>query len=64
MTEKMVEIGKPEHGLKRKRSELLKKYDIYSTKLEVAHAQINASDGMVFPFVNTRNNRNLLRLKI
>ena len=52
----MVEIGKPEHGLKRKRvtplkEELLKKWDIFSTKLEAAHAQINASDGMVFSFV-------------
>ncbi|PWA97505.1 hypothetical protein CTI12_AA028730 [Artemisia annua] len=52
---KVVEIGKPEHGLKRKRNpldeELLKKWDIFSTKLEAAHAQINASDGMVFSFV-------------
>ncbi|GKF68031.1 hypothetical protein Tco_0197710, partial [Tanacetum coccineum] len=51
---KVVEIGKPEHGLKRKRplgEELLKKWDIFSTKLEAAHAQINASDGMVFSFV-------------
>lgn len=51
---KIVEIGKSSSGKKRKRplsQELLKAWEIFSMKLERAHAQVSASDGMVFSFV-------------
>ncbi|KAH6793247.1 hypothetical protein C2S52_003724 [Perilla frutescens var. hirtella] len=51
---KVVEIRKPSSGEKRKRplsEELLKAWEVFSTKLERAHAQVSASDGMVFSFV-------------
>ncbi|KAL8480046.1 hypothetical protein ACS0TY_026830 [Phlomoides rotata] len=51
---KIVEIGKSSSGKKRKRplsEELLKAWELFSMKLERAHAQASASDGMVFSFV-------------
>ncbi|KAI3455601.1 hypothetical protein Pfo_012264 [Paulownia fortunei] len=51
---KIVEIGKSSFGKKRKRplsEELLKDWEFFSKKLERAHAQVSASDGMVFSFV-------------
>ncbi|KAK4427378.1 Midasin [Sesamum alatum] len=51
---KIVEIGKSSSGKKRKRplrEDLLKAWEKFSNKLERAHAQVNASDGMVFSFV-------------
>ncbi|KAI3759776.1 hypothetical protein L6452_07827 [Arctium lappa] len=50
----VVRIGKHKSGLKRKRplgEELIKSWESFSLKLEAAHAQIGASDGMVFSFV-------------
>lgn len=52
--DRIVEIQKPSPGKKRKRplsEELLKAWEIFSAKLERAHAQVSASDGMVFSFV-------------
>ncbi|KAL0415065.1 UNVERIFIED_CONTAM: Midasin, partial [Sesamum latifolium] len=51
---KIVEIGKSSSGKKRKRplsEDLLKAWENFSNKLERAHAQVSASDGMVFSFV-------------
>ncbi|KAL0319420.1 UNVERIFIED_CONTAM: Midasin [Sesamum angustifolium] len=51
---KIVEIGKSSSGKKRKRplrEDLLKAWEIFSNKLERAHAQVSASDGMLFSFV-------------
>ncbi|KAL2243207.1 UNVERIFIED_CONTAM: Midasin, partial [Sesamum indicum] len=51
---KIVEIGKSSSGKKRKRpltEDLLKAWEKFSNKLERAHAQVSASDGMVFSFV-------------
>ncbi|XP_057771067.1 midasin isoform X2 [Salvia miltiorrhiza] len=51
---RIVEIRKPSSGKKRKRplsEELLKAWEIFSANLERAHAQVSASDGMVFSFV-------------
>ncbi|KAL6547365.1 hypothetical protein OROMI_023086 [Orobanche minor] len=51
---KMVEIGKSSPGTKRKRplsEQLLKSWANFSVKLEKAHAQVSASNGMVFSFV-------------
>ncbi|CAA2972808.1 midasin isoform X1 [Olea europaea subsp. europaea] len=51
---KMVEIGISSSGKKRKRplnEELLKAWENFSVKLERACTQVNASDGMVFSFV-------------
>lgn len=47
-------VEKSGSGKKRKRSldeELLKAWELFSMKLERAHAQVSASDGMVFSFV-------------
>ncbi|KAL8046294.1 hypothetical protein ABFX02_08G168300 [Erythranthe guttata] len=51
---KIVEIGKSSSGNKRKRplsEKLLRDWEIFSNKLERAHAQVSASNGMVFSFV-------------
>ncbi|CAA0814598.1 Unknown protein, partial [Striga hermonthica] len=51
--QKIVEIGKSSPGKKRKRPlspDLLKAWENFSKKLERAHSQISASDGMVFSF--------------
>ncbi|EPS68043.1 hypothetical protein M569_06727 [Genlisea aurea] len=49
---KIVEIGKASPGNKRKRTDvLLQAWESFSTKLEKARAQVSASDGMVFSFV-------------
>ncbi|XP_073015322.1 midasin-like isoform X1 [Primulina eburnea] len=51
---KVVEIGKSSPGEKRKRplsNKLLKAWENFSVKLENAHAQVSASNGMVFSFV-------------
>nr|KAJ0194819.1 hypothetical protein LSAT_V11C700343310 [Lactuca sativa] len=50
----VVKIGKQKPGVKRKRplgEKLIKSWEKFSLKLEAAHGQINASDGMVFSFV-------------
>nr|XP_043616411.1 midasin-like [Erigeron canadensis] len=52
---KVVEIGKQHKtGEKRKRSlgdELVKEWDMLSSRIDTAQAQMSASDGMVFTFV-------------
>ncbi|KAG6397962.1 hypothetical protein SASPL_139412 [Salvia splendens] len=51
---RIIEIRKPSSGKKRKRplsEELLKAWEIFSANIERAHAQVSASDGMVFSFV-------------
>ncbi|KAL1551716.1 midasin-like isoform X1 [Salvia divinorum] len=51
---RITEIRKPSPGKKRKRplsEEILKAWEIFSANLERAHAQVSASDGMVFSFV-------------
>ncbi|KAI3766421.1 hypothetical protein L2E82_16478 [Cichorium intybus] len=50
----VVKIGKQKPGVKRKRplgEELIKSWEKFSLKLEAAHGQISASDGMIFSFV-------------
>lgn len=51
---KLVEIRTSSSGKKRKRplsEELLRAWEIFSVKLERAHALVSASDGMIFSFV-------------
>ncbi|XP_023760194.1 midasin [Lactuca sativa] len=50
----VVKIGKQKPGVKRKRplgENLIKSWEKFSLKLEAAQGQMNASDGMVFSFV-------------